>query len=415
MHDSEPSNKATASVSKTFLLLVKAYIGTGVLALPYGFAQGGYVFSFVFMILIATLAAFGMILLGYVYRKYPISFENIGKELYGNWCYQLIVWSVFLSQLGFATAYYIFVMRTGISLLKQFNVAPEWYYDLLIILAQVPIYIPVCFSRRIQKLASFSFIANLLIGFALCVISGYAIKAIMEAPSKGGLPELEIGFRLDGFALYYGIALYTFEGIGLVVPITQSMKNPEKFPTVCALSMVVTVLIYLFVASLGAFAYGLNDKQLVLENLPENKLVQAIHFLYMFAIMFSWTLIAYPSIEIAERAILPNARGRFSNADKWKKNALRTSLVLITAGLACAIRNYMDYLIALIGVFACVPLSFIYPAMLHYKVYAKGSLKWKLLDGGLFIFGIVSMIAAFVIMVKDFMNKAKGISTGSAH
>ena len=48
-------------------------------------------------------------------------------------------------------------------------------------------------------------------------------------------------------------AVFAFEGIGLIIPITESMKNPHEFPRV--LSMVMFGVMILFAGS-GILAYA---------------------------------------------------------------------------------------------------------------------------------------------------------------
>lgn len=411
MHD--PSlEKASSSATKAFFLLVKAYIGTGVLFLPKAFYEGGFVFSFAFLILIAAFVAAGMILLAEVYQEVPGSFEDIGGKVFGNWFRTVILVSVAVSQIGFAVAYFGFVAKTGMNLLtKHFQVDVKGYNFLLyFIVLQVLVYVPITYFRRIQKLATASLLANLFILVGLIVTCVFAGQEMSQAKSDGrNLPTLDFWFRGEGFHVYFGTALYTFEGIGLVVPITQSMRRPEKFTLATVLSMLVTIVIYLTVASVGAFAYGKDASVIILENLPVDPAVITVHFFYIFAIVLSWGLVAYPAIEIIEKMCLPNARGRYSVLDKWKKNTLRSSIVLLTAAISYFTLDHFGTILTVIGCFACVPLSFIYPAMLHYKVIGPKHVKARIFDICLGVFGAVAMIVAFALMIVQWV---RGVPAG---
>lgn len=414
MHD--PSlEKASSSVTKAFFLLVKAYIGTGVLFLPKAFYEGGFWFSFVILIFIAMFVAAGMVLLAEVYQEVPGSFEDIGGKVFGNWFRYVILASVAISQIGFCVAYFGFVAKTGENLLKkQFKVDVSKHNFLLyFILLQIMVYIPITYFRRIQKLAGVSLLANVLIFIGLIVICVFAGKEISQASQTGrDLPELNFWFRGEGFEAYFGKALYTFEGIGLVVPITQSMRTPEKFTLATILSMLVTIVIYLTVASMGAVAYGKNASVIILENLPVDPAIIMVHFFYIIAIVLSWGLVAYPAIEIIEKMFLPHARGRYSLADKWKKNILRSTIVILAALLSYYTLEFFGTLLTIIGCFACVPLSFIYPAMLHYKVMGAKSIKRRVFDVLLGLIGAAAMIVAFALIV---MKLSRGESFNDSH
>jgi proton-coupled amino acid transporter len=93
-------------------------------------------------------------------------------------------------------------------------------------------------------------------------------------------------------------AVFSFEGIGLVIPIAESMAEPERFPR--ALSGVMIGVMILFTGS-GALAYsafGSDIQTVVLVNLnQEAKLVQAVQFLYSIAILLSTPLMLFPAVE----------------------------------------------------------------------------------------------------------------------
>jgi len=42
----------------------------------------------------------------------------------------------------------------------------------------------------------------------------------------------------------YSTAVFSFEGVGLVIPITEAMKEPERFPAVLSAVMVFVALLF---------------------------------------------------------------------------------------------------------------------------------------------------------------------------
>jgi proton-coupled amino acid transporter len=97
--------------------------------------------------------------------------------------------------------------------------------------------------------------------------------------AKRGIAEVQL-FNKDSFPLLIGTAVFAFEGIGLVIPITESMREPQKFPR--ALTGVMFAISFLFAGAgvLGYAAYGKDIQTVVIVNLPqEDKFVQAVQFL----------------------------------------------------------------------------------------------------------------------------------------
>ncbi|KAJ7613933.1 transmembrane amino acid transporter protein-domain-containing protein [Roridomyces roridus] len=91
--------------------LLKSFVGTGVLFLGKAFYNGGILFSSVLFIFIALISLYSFLLL--VEAKFVVSgsFGDIGGTLYGPWMRYLILGSIIVSQLGFVSAYIIFVAQ----------------------------------------------------------------------------------------------------------------------------------------------------------------------------------------------------------------------------------------------------------------------------------------------------------------
>jgi proton-coupled amino acid transporter len=67
-----------------------------------------------------------------------------------------------------------------------------------------------------------------------------------------------------------------------VIPITQSMKEPKKFPGVLSGVMLVVAILFGGAGAVGYMAYGSDIQTVVLVNLPQDdKFVQAVQFLCM--------------------------------------------------------------------------------------------------------------------------------------
>ncbi|KAJ2394080.1 hypothetical protein GGF41_008987, partial [Coemansia sp. RSA 2531] len=147
---------ATASNKKAFFLLLKAFVGTGVLVLPKAFSNGGLMASSVTMLFVAWYAWHCMIILGEVYLKVGGSYGDLGGKLFGNWARQIITVSILFAQIGFCSAYTIFVATNMRDLWNsvtdcRFNYSPTFW-----VMAQLLAYIPLAWVRRIKQFAPFA-------------------------------------------------------------------------------------------------------------------------------------------------------------------------------------------------------------------------------------------------------------------
>lgn len=101
------------SVGKTYFLLLKAFIGTGVLFLPKAFANGGITFSSVVLLFLGYINLHAMLMLVEVKDKLGVAgYGEIGHSLFGIWCWRAVQTSLASSQIGFCCAYFIFVAQT---------------------------------------------------------------------------------------------------------------------------------------------------------------------------------------------------------------------------------------------------------------------------------------------------------------
>jgi proton-coupled amino acid transporter len=65
-----------------------------------------------------------------------------------------------------------------------------------------------------------------------------------------------------------------------VIPITESMREPQKFPRVLSGVMIVVAILFAGYGVMGYAAYGSDIQTVVIVNLPQDdKFVQAVQFL----------------------------------------------------------------------------------------------------------------------------------------
>lgn len=85
------------------------------------------------------------------------------------------------------------------------------------------ILIPICWLRSFKPLAYVSMASNVFLVFALIVISRYCIQNQSEHPELSqNLNYLD----LSAAPLFFGIAVFDFEGNGVVINMHASMKEP---------------------------------------------------------------------------------------------------------------------------------------------------------------------------------------------
>ncbi|ORX89619.1 hypothetical protein K493DRAFT_266791 [Basidiobolus meristosporus CBS 931.73] len=378
--------QGTASLSKAFFLLFKAFVGTGVLFLPKAFANGGIVFSSVVALFVAFLSGLSMLLLVKVREEVPGGFGDIGGQLFGPRMKYVILSSIALSQIGFSCAYMIFIAKNLSDMILTISKCQVVVSDQILILVQLVLYIPFSWLRKMNNLSSAALVANIAIFFGLIYIYFTDVSILVTegpAPLKA--------FNSESFGLFLGTAFFTFEGIGLVIPIVSSMKEPRKFPQLLTGAMFLIALIFVSMGSLSYAAFGQDVEAVVLLSLPQNAVTQTAQGLYVIAIALTVPLMLFPAIRIVENALFGKKTGKYSIKIKIEKNIFRAVLCVFTAVVAIGGYSNLDNFVALIGALACIPLAFIFPALFHLKALATKP--WvRAGDIALLIFGVAVMI-----------------------
>ncbi|KAJ4477472.1 vacuolar amino acid transporter 4 [Lentinula aciculospora] len=386
-----------ATVGQAILMLLKGFVGTGVLFLGKAFMNGGILFSSLLFIFIAVISLHSFLLLVRAKLVVPGSFGDIGGVLYGPWMRHLILSSIVLSQIGFVGAYMIFVSENLQALVSSVTHCVQYVPVKYFIIIQSIIFLPLSLIRDIVKLSTTALVADAFILVGLVYIFSSEISLVVER----GTRDVKL-FNPKDFSLFVGTAVFSFEGIGLIVPIVDSMREPHKFPAV--LTGVMAFLLILF-GGAGALAYltfGSDIQTVVLVNLnevhPGSRMLQVVQFFYSVAILLSVPLQLFPAIRIMENGLLTRS-GKADSRVKWMKNLFRFATVIVTGCISTVGAKDLDKFVAFVGCFACVPLCYVYPAMLHYKACAHTRQK-KLADVAMIVFGLVAAAFTTVQTIK---------------
>ncbi|EMG49528.1 AVT4 Vacuolar amino acid transporter 4 [Candida maltosa Xu316] len=373
IQDRDFNPRGTATDSKAYFLLLKAFVGTGVLFLPKAFANGGLLFSVGLLVFFAILSWWCYLILVYAKIATRVSgFAEIGLKLCGPWLQKLILSSIVISQIGFVAAYIVFTSENlrafviNVTGWDKSDIDVFWF-----IVLQVLIVIPLSLIRDITKLSLSAVLANVFIFSGLITILYYIFYEWLVVNSGDFGNHIEYVFNESSFSLFIGTAIFAFEGIGLIIPIQESMIYPNNFPKVLGQVIFSIAVIMIIVGSLGYLTFGERVQTVILLNLPQDSpMVIITQLLYSLAILLSTPLQLFPAIRLLESKLIFGS-GKSSPSVKWLKNIFRTSFVVFTAYIAYIGGQNLDKFVSFVGCFACIPLVYMYPPILHLKSCCK--------------------------------------------
>jgi proton-coupled amino acid transporter len=392
-----------ASTTKTFFTLLKAFVGTGILFLPKAFRNGGILASSITLVMVSFITCLCFRLLLQCREKCGGGgYGELGGAIVGRRFRSLVLASITLSQLGFVCAGIIFTAENMYSFFQAVLKSRNLPVGINTFIAlQLILLIPLALIRNISKLGPAALLADVFILIGVVYIWQYDIRSLAEF----GVNESVQLFSPSTFPLTIGSAIFTFEGIGLILPIQSSMKQPEHFSKLLYLIMFIITIIF---ASIGALCYatfGEFTQIQIISNFPQDsKLVNAVQFLYSLAVLAGNPVQLFPAVRIVETSLFgEKATGKRSATIKWKKNMLRAGAMCLCGVVAVVGASDLDKFVAIIGSAACVPLVYIYPAFLHYKGVAETRGE-KAFDIGMMLLGVVAMGYTTLVTVAQWVT-----------
>ncbi|KAK0387256.1 hypothetical protein NLU13_5569 [Sarocladium strictum] len=397
------AREGDASTLKTFFTLIKAFIGTGIMFLPKAFLNGGILFSSMTLIVVSLVTCLCFRLLLDCRERYGGGYGELGAAIGGPRLRKMILISIALSQLGFVCAGIIFTAENLWAFLDAVTKGQDNVplgVPALIGLQLIPL-VPLALIRNISKLGPVALIADVFILIGLVYIWYFDAHTLF---TRGMEPSVQL-FNPSSFPLTVGSAIFTFEGIGLILPIQSSMKKPEHFSKLLYFVMLLITIIYTSVGALCYATFGEKTKIQVISNFPQDSaLVNAVQFLYSLAVLAGEPVQLFPAVRIIETSLFgERATGKKSAAIKWQKNGVRTAVMALCIGISIVGASDLDKFVALIGSFACVPLVYIYPAYLHYRGAAETK-QQKIVDVVLMVVGLVAMVYTTAVTVFQWID-----------
>ncbi|KAJ0232420.1 Amino acid transporter [Hirschfeldia incana] len=384
-----------SSQFKTFANVFIAIVGAGVLGLPYAFKRTGWLMGVITLFSVAALITHCMMLLVRIRRKLGVanigSFGDLGFAVCGPLGRFLVDILIILSQAGFCVGYLIFI---GTTLANLFNpttimalgqVAPKGLY----IWGCFPFQLGLNSIKTLTHLAPLSIFADVVDLGAMAVVIFEDVKIAVEQR-----PDVVAFGGMSVFFYGMGVAVYAFEGVGMVLPLESEMKDKEKFGKVLALSMGVIALIFGAFGVLGYMAFGDGTMDIITANLGAGLVTSLVKLGLCINLFFTFPLMMNPVFEIVERRFWS---GMYC---VW----LRWLLVLVVTLVALLVPNFADFL-SLVGSSVCCALGFVLPALFYLMVF-KDEIGWKqqIFNSGIVLLGVVLAVSGTWSSLSEIFN-----------
>ncbi|XP_048459750.1 proton-coupled amino acid transporter 1 isoform X4 [Rhincodon typus] len=277
---------------ETLIHLLKGNIGTGLLSLPLAVKNAGIVLGPISLIIIGVVAVHCMRLLvkcsHYLSAKLQKPYLDYGsvvmyslEECPNLWLQKhssvgriLVEFFLILTQLGFCCVYFVFLadnIKQVVDVANATNnncnqnvttLESDSMDSRLYMLSFLPLIILLVYIRNLKYLAPFSLLANLAMCVSLVLIYWYIFTS---ATYTNDLPPVA---DWKSYAMFFGTAIFAFEGIGVVLPLENKLEDPRKFPVILYAGMAIVAMLYLTLGVMGYIRFGGEIEGSITLNLP---------------------------------------------------------------------------------------------------------------------------------------------------
>mmetsp|Transcript_87298 Transcript_87298/g.167906 ORF Transcript_87298/g.167906 Transcript_87298/m.167906 type:complete len:527 (-) Transcript_87298:80-1660(-) len=386
------------------LALFKCIVGPGVLFLPAGVKNAGLLAAISVSVVCGIAATWCMLLMldttRYLRRqgKVVTCVGDVAEIACGRFGRFAVDAAIVISQLGFCTAYCVFVAENLQAIIfevsggmphpagvvsdgsQQLCKLPGIFADkrlvYYIIAAVMPTIAPFTWIRQIRYFACTNAVATTLVVLTLIYMLCSFTSQLAERNFTAA-PSVKM-FELRGTLVYFGTAMYAFEGIGFLLPLERSMADPDKLNLVVCWTMSGACLLQVIFAGSAYLLYGAGTASIVTISLGSGGMlggmaaVELVQLAWVVEVLLTLPLQLFPAVQILEPLFFP--RGTFRrrhSGQKWRKNIVRCGLLLLCMLVATCGYSSVDNLIALIGALGCVPLAVVFPPLFHCVLVAR--------------------------------------------
>jgi hypothetical protein len=222
--DHQRAAEEGATLIETFFAVVKSFFGATVLYLPFSISRAGTVASFFIMLMSASLCIYACLRLIRITEHHPhlATYGQIAETAMGPRARTYIQVSLVLVQSGFALTYYVFVARNIHVIITTYHPDAAITVPVLILLLAF-LQIPFSQMRSLQRLSYTNTLSCILIGICCTYMLVFSFHKLATQGAKP-LPICE----LDHAPMMVGISVFAFEGIGLLLPLRQSLRPKDR-------------------------------------------------------------------------------------------------------------------------------------------------------------------------------------------
>ncbi|CDW84980.1 UNKNOWN [Stylonychia lemnae] len=407
-------NQPKSSNVQSYFNSVKIFLGNVFLTMPNVFSQTGWLGGVILYSFIAVLNTYTMnqmIWVGRVYSKKKnvhglttnvTSYTDLSYRIHGDNGKIFVIIFMFIAQLSCCIGYLYFVaLNIDTIICDQTNGGfcdKKVLYKFLMLIPTIPI----------SLIKTYTYLSYVSMVGILCAVTG----GIMMIGYMG--KELEDGtyvqedmklFDVSQFFGHIGIAMFIFEGNGVVLNLNHVAKNQKKYPSILTSAVVSVIIWYLIISCIGYSTFRGEVKEYVTSNLPISGFTILIYVLFSFNAIASYPVQILCAFEIVEDLKFFRQERDSKLVKNIKIYTERIAIIVVVTIVAVLVPKFVDFL-NISGSVSSSVLGFILPPLYYFRCYGLVNLKWWDIAFNVFLilFGIFGGIYSLYTSIDNLIN-----------
>nr|AKN21655.1 slc36a-2 [Schmidtea mediterranea] len=413
--DPHLSDSSNISSNAALMNLIKGNIGTGILAMPAVIKYAGIPLGMLLIICVGALSTYLTHILlrcaQTLVDKYGVDratldytetvggvFEFGPSRLQRYKKLMKILTNVFMiiTQIGFCCAYMLFISDNIKSFVED-HFSKKVRLE-IVGAAVMGLLLCMCWIKNLKIIARVAIFANISAILGIIMIMVYSIMGIQD------FTQFPTFTPFNDVLVAFGIVIFAFEAINLVLPIQNKMKYPERYVTragVINTAMVTVVCLYAAMGFYGFLKFGENTQGSITLNLKDApSWLIPIQPLFVFSILVSYLLQIYIPVFICSKLIkkLECHQNKSSLVQKIQLKIIPPLIVIFSYVMAISI-PHLDLMLALLGAISSSYLALILPPIINVvsRYSENDNRDWRfklgvLSDVLIFLFGLIGFI-----------------------
>lgn len=312
----------------TFMTLFKGFIISSPIYTPKSFVNGGWLMSSIMQVVSAIFTLYcASLLLELKEKTGLVCYSKIGYHTFGFVGKLMTEITLWVTQVGFCCAYTFFIKENIHSILFEMSKGKIDINPNIIAVGCWVMFTLLCLVRKIEKFAVTHIFADVMI-FVTCLI--VIVYGIINLKDEGNRIDTIYAINPETWSASIGFSVFSYEGIGTVLPIYEITKNPHLFRKIIVLTIAFACSIFLVFGNFCCCAWGDELKTpLITDQIKNgdspNYVGWLVRIMFMINLMFSYPLILYPALMINENYLF----------DGWEKTKKRQWGKNLNRALTC--------------------------------------------------------------------------------